>query len=169
MSASSLGPDTSAVFSGADRHVLDTAIALAPTISRERVAHETAQQLRRAVSSDATAVVVSDAELGAFELLYQTGFEDDQGALERLLGTSWRRAIVERGAVPRETARGTELTVPMVSGDVLGAITVVLPVATEAAQLRESTHLVSNIAMQAASAIDRDARDEMREIGRAHV
>jgi len=154
MSASSLGPDTGAVASGADRHVLDAAIALAPTISRERVAQETAQQLRRAVSSDATALVLSDAERGAFELLYQTGF-DDHDDVERRLGASWRRAIVERGAVSRETARGIELTVPMVSGEVLGAITVVLPVATEPAQLRENTRLASSIAMQAASAIDR--------------
>jgi len=154
MSASSLGPDTGAVASGADRHVLDAAIALAPTISRERVAQETAQQLRRAVSSDATALVLSDAERGAFELLYHTGF-DDHDDVERRLAASWRRAIVERGAVSRETVRGIELTVPMVSGDVLGAITVVLPVATEPAQLRESTRLASSIAMQAASAIDR--------------
>jgi signal transduction histidine kinase len=153
MSASSLGPDTGAVPSAADRYVLDAANALAPTISRERVVYETAQQLRRAVSSDATAIVLSDAELGAFELLYQTGFDDDH--VERLLGTSWRRAMIERGAVPRETARGIELTVPMVSGDVLGAITVVLPVATEPTSLRECTRLVSSIAMQAASAIDR--------------
>ena len=155
MSASSLGPDTGTVPSGADRHVLDAAIALAPTISRERVVHETAQQLRRALSSDATAIVLSDAELGAFELLYQTGFDDDHAQLERLLGASWRRAIVERGAVSRETTRGIELTVPMANGDVLGAITVVLPAATESAQLREHTRLVSSIAMQAASAIDR--------------
>ena len=154
MSASSLGPDTGTVSSGADRHVLDAAIALAPTISRERVAQETAQQLRRAVSSDATAVVLSDAEVGVFEVLYHTGF-DDQERVERMLGTSWRSAIAERGAVSRETARGIELTVPMVSGKVLGAITVVLPAATEPAQLLDSTRLVSSIAMQAASAIDR--------------
>ena len=154
MSASSLGPDTGAVPSGAERHVLDAALALAPTISRERVAHETSQQLRRAVSSDATALVLSDAELGAFELLYQTGF-DDHDHLEPLLGASWRRAIIERTAVSRETVRGMELTVPMVSGEVLGAITVVLPATTDPVQLRENTRLVSSIAMQAASAIDR--------------
>jgi signal transduction histidine kinase len=155
MSAPSLGPDTGAVPSGSDRHVLDAAIALAPTISRERVAHETAQQLRRAVSSDATAVALADAELGTFELLYQTGFDDDGDHLVRSLGSSWRRAISERAAVPRETQRGIELTVPMVSGDVLGAITVVLPAMSEPAQLRESTRVVSSIASQAASAIDR--------------
>lgn len=155
MSASSIDPDTGAVPSGADRHVLDAAIALAPTISRERVAHETAQQLRRAVSSDATAVVLSDAELGAFELLYQTGFDVDRDRLERSLASSWRRAISERVAVSRETDRGTELTVPMVSGNVFGAITAVVPAMLEPAQLRESTRLVSSIAMQAASAIDR--------------
>src|SRR4029079_19202894 len=155
MGASSIGPDTGAMSSGADRYVLDAAIALAPTISRERVAHETAQQLRRAVSSDATAVVLSDAERGAFELLYQTGFDQDHAHLERSLGSSWRRAIAERAAVSRETDRGIELTVPMVSGNVLGAITVVIPALFESAQRRESNRLVSSIATQAASAIDR--------------
>ena len=155
MSASSLGPETGAVPSGADRHVLDAAIALAPTISRDRVAHETAQQLRRAVSSDATAVVLSDAELGKFELLYQTGFDGDQDHLERSFGPSWRRAIGERLAVSRQMDHGVELTVPMASGGVLGAVTVLLPTMLEPAQLRESTRVVSSIVMQAASAIDR--------------
>src|SRR5690349_18892056 len=138
MSASSIGPDAGAVPSTADRHVLDAAIALAPTISRERVAHETAQQLRRAVSSEATVVVLSDAELGAFELLYQTGFDRHREHLEQSLGSCWRRAIGERMVVSRETDHGIELTVPMVSGNVLGAITVVLPPMPEPAQLRES-------------------------------
>src|SRR6185312_16411492 len=46
-------------------------------------------------------------------------------------------------------------TVPMVSGNVFGAVTVVIPVTSETAQLRESIRLVSSIATQAASAIDR--------------
>src|SRR5690348_647396 len=144
MSASSIDPDTSAVPPGAERHVLDAALALAPTISRERVAHETAQQLRRAVSSDATAVVLSDAELGVFELLYQTGFDVDRDHLERSLASSWRRAIGERVAVSRATDRGIELTVPMVSGNVFGAIPAVLSGVLEPAQLRESTRLASS-------------------------
>jgi signal transduction histidine kinase len=153
MSASSIGPDTGTAPSAADHHVLDVALALAPTISRERVVHETAQQLRRAAPSDATAIVLSDAELGTFELLYQTGFDDDHPG--HSLGSSWRRAITERVAVSRETHRGMELTVPMVSGNVFGALTVVIPATSETAQLRETTRLVSSIAMQAASAIDR--------------
>ena len=153
MSASSIGADTGGVPSAADHYVLDVAIALAPTISRERVVHETAQQLRRAVPSDATAVVLSDGELTAFEILYQAGFDEEH--IERSLGSSWRRSITERVAVSRETPRGVELTVPMVSGNVVGALTVVIPATSEPAQLRESTHLLSSIATQAASAIDR--------------
>jgi len=153
VSASSIGPDTGTVPSGADHHVLDVALALAPTISRERVVHETVQQLRRAVPSDATAVVLSDAELGAFELLYQTGFDEDH--LERSFGSSWRRAITERVAVSRETPRGVELTVPMVSGNVFGALTVVIRATSGTAPIREATRLLSSIATQAASAIDR--------------
>jgi signal transduction histidine kinase len=153
MSASSIGADTGGVPSASDHYVLDVAIALAPTISRERVVHETAQQLRRAVPSDATAVVLSDGELAAFEILYQAGFDEDH--IERSLGSSWRRSITERVAVSRETPRGVELTVPMLSGNVVGALTVVIPATSEPAQLRESTHLLSSIATQAASAIDR--------------
>ena len=153
MSASSIGADTGGVPSAADHYVLDVAIALAPTISRERVVHETAQQLRRAVPSDATAVVLSDGELTAFEILYQAGFDEEH--IERSLGSSWRRSITERVAVSRETPRGVELTVPMVSGNVVGALTVVIPATSEPAQLHESTHLLSSIATQAASAIDR--------------
>src|SRR3954467_2815184 len=93
MSASSIGPDAGAVPSVTDRRVLDAALALAPTISRERVAQETAQQLRRAVSSDATALVLSDPELGAFEVLHQNGPDADRDHLERSLASSWHRAI----------------------------------------------------------------------------
>ena len=155
MSASSIGPDTGAVPTGTDRHVLDAAIALAPTISLERVVHETAQQLRRAVPCDAIALVLSHAELAAFDVVYHAGFYDDRDHLERSLGPSWRRAITEGVTVSRETARGVELTVPMVSGAVRGALSVMVLVASQSPQVQEYGRLVSSIAMQAASAIDR--------------
>src|SRR3954464_15953255 len=102
MSASSIGPDAGAVPSVTDRRVLDAALALAPTISRERVAQETAQQLRGATASDATALVLSDPELGALEVLHQNVFDDDPQQLEQSLASSWHPARKQRIAVSCE-------------------------------------------------------------------
>jgi signal transduction histidine kinase len=63
--------------------------------------------------------------------------------------------------VIRELPHGKEITVPMVSGDVRGAVTIVVSRADALSQWREVEQLTSSIAAQAASAIDR-AQDVRR-------
>jgi two-component system sensor histidine kinase HydH len=158
MSAPSLQSDSGAAPVAAERYMLDAAIALAPTISLERVAHETAQQLRRAIACDAIAIALSDAELGLFELVHQVGFDDDGRELTAALLSSWMRAVSQGITVLRDRERAKEITVPIASGRVRGAITILVGNTESPRQLEEIEGLVASIGAQAASAIDR-ARD----------
>jgi signal transduction histidine kinase len=153
MSAPSIQSDTGG--SAAERQVLDAANALAPTISLERVVHETAQQLRRAIMCDAIAIALSDGELGAFELVHQAGFDEAAAEMAASLLPVWKRALVEEITVVRDMPRGREITVPMVSGDVRGALTIVVSAADSLRPSEEVERLVSSIGAQAAAAIDR--------------
>jgi signal transduction histidine kinase len=67
----------------------------------------------------------------------------------------WKRAAVESVAVLRDVQRGKEITVPMASGSVRGAITVVIGRSDSPKSVDEVERLVTRIAAQAASAIDR--------------
>ncbi|HEY2852609.1 MAG TPA: ATP-binding protein [Gemmatimonadaceae bacterium] len=158
MSAPPFQSDSGIPTAGAERQVLDAAIALAPTISLERVVHETAQQLRRVVAYDAIAIALSDAELRPFELVHHSGFEKDSDAVMHSLVPLWKRALGDSQPIVRELPYGHELTVPMASGVVRGAITVVLHGADTTQRMGELESLVAGIARQAATAIDR-ARD----------
>lgn len=158
MSAPPFQPDSGIPAAGAERQVLDAAIALAPTISLERVVHETAQQLRRVVRYDAIAIALSDVELGPFELVHHSGFEKSTDAVRHSLAPVWKRALVDSERVVRDLPQARELTVPMSSGAVRGAITVVINGIEEVEHFQELESLVAGIARQAATAIDR-ARD----------
>jgi signal transduction histidine kinase len=155
MSAPPFQSDSGIPNAGAERQVLDAAIALAPTISLERVVHETAQQLRRAAQCDAIAIALSDIELGPFELVHQSGFDTSAGALVHSLAPVWKRALVDSERVVREAEEGHELTVPMSSGAVRGAITVLLNSGDTTERFQELESLIAGIARQAATAIDR--------------
>jgi signal transduction histidine kinase len=155
MSAPSVQSDSGATPVAAERHVLDAAIALAPTISLERVVHETAQQLHRATACDAIAIALSDAELGPFELVHRVGFDDDGRELTSALLSSWKRAVSEGITILRDRERAKEITVPIASGRVRGAITIVVGNIESPQQLEMIESLVASIGAQAASAIDR--------------
>ena len=155
MSAPPFQSDSGIPAAGAERQVLDAAIALAPTISLERVVHETAQQLRRVVAYDAIAIALSDAELGPFELVHHGGFETNADAVMHSLAPAWKRALADARAIVRDVPQGHELTVPMTSGAIRGAITVVLHGADALQRIEELESLVAGIARQAATAMDR--------------
>ncbi|MFL5614337.1 MAG: two-component system sensor histidine kinase NtrB [Gemmatimonadaceae bacterium] len=159
MSAPSTQPDASGSNMGTERHALDAAIALAPTISLERVLQETVQQLRRTVTCEAIVIVLSDVELGPFEIVHQSGLPEEPP--DEALRAAWRRAVVDRAVTMRERPRGREVTVPLTSGDVHGALTVVVSDVDTRRADDEIEQLVATIATQAAHAIDR-AKDVHR-------
>src|SRR3954469_20816308 len=154
MSAPSTQPDAGGSILGTERHALDAAIALAPAISLDRVLQETAQQLRRTVTCDAIAIAFADAELGTFDVVHQSGFDEE--LMSDAMRSAWRHAVVDHATTVRDLPRGREITVPLSSGDVYGALTVVIG-ASDASRRGddEIEQFVATIAAQAAYAIDR--------------
>jgi signal transduction histidine kinase len=155
MSAPSIQSDVGGSVASTERQMLDAAIALAPTISLQRVLNEAAQQIRRVASCDAVAIALYDADLGRFQLAHVVGFDEERESLTASLFSSWQRAVNESAAVVRHLARATEITVPMVSGDVRGAATVVVGGVDSVSRVRELEQIVSSVAAQVASAIAR--------------
>ena len=155
MSAPSIQSDVGGPPVSLDRQVLDAAIALAPTISLERALHEVAQQVRRVAVCDAIAIAVRDADLGNFQLRQEIGFEEEPGVLADALRPQWERALSDGAPVVRDLPHGKEITVPMFSGDVSGAITFVTSSPDSLDRLHELEALIASIAAQAASAIER--------------
>jgi signal transduction histidine kinase len=145
--------------------LIDTAMALAQPISVERALQEVSQQLRRATGCDAVAVALPGTELDTLRLAYQTGFDVEPRELESALRPAWRHAIEAatngRGATASSlvsvhvTPQGTEITAPMTSARVQGAVTV-LVAGLEATEHREELKgAVAAVASQAALAIER--------------
>lgn len=155
MSAPSIQSDVGGPPVSLDRQVLDAAIALAPTISLERALHEVAQQVRRVAVCDAIAIAVRDADLGDFQLRQEIGFEEEPGVLADALRPQWERALSDGAPVVRDLPHGKEITVPMFSGDVSGAITFVTSSPDSLDRLHELEALIASIAAQAAAAIER--------------
>src|SRR5262245_18796784 len=121
MSAPSIPTEVGGVQLSTDRQVLDAAIALAPTISLERVLHEAVQQIRRVAICDSVAIALAESDLGRYQLAHHVGFDEEGESLIASLLPSWQRAVSEFIVVEHDLPRGKEITVPMVSGDVRGA------------------------------------------------
>jgi|SRR5690348_15978434 len=155
MSAPSIQPELSRSALSPERQLLDAAIALAPTISVERVAQELLQQLRRVAGCEGGAVGLLDPDTDQFRLVQAQGFESGDGDLAATLAGVWRRAVDESSGVVRELPPGRELTVPMNAGEVRGAITMRIRESGLALPIDELTRVVTTIASQAASAIQR--------------
>lgn len=155
MSAPSIQSDVGGLPASTDRQVLDAAIALAPAISLERALHEVAQQVRRAAVCDAIAIAVRDAELGGFQLRETIGFDEQPAALADAMRPQWEHAVSHGAPVARDVPMGKEITVPMFSGEVSGAITFVTSGVDSPDRLHELEALISSIAAQGASAIER--------------
>ena len=155
MSAPSIQSEVGTSQTSTDRQVLDAAIALAPTISIERVLNEAAQQIRRVASCDAVAISVLDATLGRFELAHSIGFDEERESLIASLTPVWYRALNESRPVERDGSHGKEFTVPMTSGNVRGAVTVIVSKMDSASRALELEQVVASVASQVASAIER--------------
>src|SRR5687767_5411631 len=104
--------------------LLDTGMALARTISVDRVVHEVAQQLRRAMACDAVAIALADEETATLRLVHHSGFADDAAAVAARLTPVWTDALDVGQVLTHGSSDTIEITAPMSSDDgVLGAIT----------------------------------------------
>ncbi len=136
--------------------LIDTGMALARTVSVERVLQEVSQQLRRTMDCDAVAIALAEQGTALPRLVHQSGYSDDDAALlDTTLGDVWRAAIEGSRVVIRNTADGIEITAPSTSSEgVVGAVTLAASeVPTH--RLEETTRVLVTIAAEMAAAIER--------------
>jgi signal transduction histidine kinase len=135
--------------------LIDTGMALARTISVDRVVHEVVQQLRRAMACDAVAVALADGETAALRLVHHSGFADDEAAITARLTPGWTDALHIGQVVTNASGDAIEITAPMMSdGGVLGAITLTSgPLAPH--RVEESRRVLATIAAETAAAVER--------------
>jgi signal transduction histidine kinase len=136
--------------------LIDTGMALARTISVDRVLHEVARQLRYAMACDAVAIALAEDGRSQLRLMHHTGFVDDAEALERRLAPSWTKALASGEVVTDTRADGIEITAPMTSGEgVIGAVTLSVTALPPPHRLEESRRVLETIAAETAAAIER--------------
>src|SRR3954466_14166544 len=108
--------------------LIDTGMALARTISVDRVLQEVAQQLRSVMACDAVAIALADDDNARLRLMHHSGFVEAPDALEHRLTPSWREALAARGGVTPARPAAIEITAPRTSGEgVVGAVTLSVP------------------------------------------
>lgn len=131
--------------------LVESGLALARPIDFDRLGPEIAQQVRRAVPSDAFALALLDEHAGEPRLHYQLGFDEESAVLAARLAPRWSDVLAGRDAVD-ETGAGMEITVPLrtVQG-VVGAMTV----RGDTPVVREARDVLATLAAQAALATER--------------
>jgi signal transduction histidine kinase len=136
--------------------LIDTGMAIARTISVDRVLHEVAQQLRRAMACDAVAIALANGDDAALALAHHTGFAGDDAAITARLAPAWLEALRAGQVLTRVSSEGIEITAPMASGEgVLGAITLTSGVPLASHRVEESRRVLETIAAETAAAIER--------------
>jgi signal transduction histidine kinase len=146
--------------------LIDTGMALARTITADRVVQEVASQLRRIAACDGIALALADADPAALRIVHHQGFESvvpqqDTDALERALRPAWAEALRTGGVVTRESGGWLELTAPMMgsatgnAAGVVGAITLHLEPLESPQRVAEIRRVLAAVATAAAAAIER--------------
>lgn len=136
--------------------LIDTGMALARTISVERVLQEVSQQLRRAMACDGVAIALADDDTAALRLAHQSGFSEPDESLEQRLRAPWLEALASGRVVTIMSADGIEITAPMMSSEgVLGAVTLAAAVRPAPHRLDETRRVLATIAAETAAAIER--------------
>ena len=136
--------------------LIDTGMALARTISVERVLQEVSQQLRRTMSCDAVAIGLASGDTAALHLVHQSGFAPgDELLLEARLLPVWLEALAAGTVITRSSGEGMQFTAPMTSSEgVLGAVTLSTG-AIPAHRLEEVQRVLATVAAEMAAAIER--------------
>jgi signal transduction histidine kinase len=136
--------------------LIDTGMALARTISVDRVLHEVSQQLRRAMACDGVAIALADDESAALRLMHHTGFDEPAETLEQRLRVRWLEALAGGQVVTSITGAGIEITAPMTSSEgIIGAVTLAATERPAPHRLEETRRVLATIAAETAAAIER--------------
>lgn len=149
--------DTSAAHR-ADIAVEESAVALARTVSLDRVFQEVAQQVRRLVGADSVAIAVATDETAALQLVHHSGYMDEPAAIAERLRGAWMDALAKDTTVVTTSPAGAEVSLPIPGAEgVLGTLTAALDEgAPPSPQDRVAAErMLTAIARQAGAAIER--------------
>ncbi len=136
--------------------LIDTGMALARTISVERVLQEVALQLRRVMACDAVAIALADDDTAALRLAHHSGFGEEPDALCARLTPTWLDALARGDVVTRSDDGLLEITAPMTSTEgVIGAVTLSTAALPASHRLGEVRRVLATIAAETAAAIER--------------
>lgn len=137
--------------------LIETGMALARTISVERVVQEVSQHLRRTMACDAVAIALADDGTAALRLVHQSGYDDvHMGALEARLMPDWMEALATMQVITRPSNDGIEITAPMrTSEGVLGAVTLSSSEFRQPHRMEEVRRVLTTVAAETAAAIER--------------
>ena len=137
--------------------LIETGMALARTISVERVLQEVSQHLRRTMGCNGVAIALADDGTAALRLVHQSGYDDAvPEALEQRLLRDWREALALGHVITRTSDDGIEITAPMRSGEgVLGAVTLSASELPQPHRMDETRRVLATVAAETAGAIER--------------
>jgi len=141
--------------------LIDTGMALAHTMSVDRVYQEVAQQLRRATTCDAVAIALADGATDALRIVHHSGFAIAPDLIAAHFAPVWDEALRHGGVITHSSEEGIELTAPMTSGEgVFGAITLTSsPIPPH--RVEEARRVLETVAAETAAAVER-VRAEQR-------
>ena len=136
--------------------LIDTGMALARTISVDRVLHEVSQQLRRAMACDGVAIALADDDTAALRIMHASGFTESTEALETRLTPGWLQALASGEVIATVLDDGIEITAPMTSSEgIIGAVTLVATARPAPHRIDEARRVLATIAAETAAAIER--------------
>ena len=137
--------------------LIQTGMALARTLSVERVLQEVTHQLGKTMACDTIAIALADEDTGILHLMQHSGYEPDEAAgLEERLSHEWSEAIQRATVVIRSSDKGIQITAPMISGnEVLGAVTLASTTPASPHLVDEARRVLATIAAETAAAIER--------------
>ena len=136
--------------------LIDTGMALARTISVDRVLHEVSQQLRRAMACDGVTIALADDDTAALRVMHTSGVDESVEDLERRLTPAWLQALASGEVVAIDLADGIEITAPMTSSEgIIGAVTLAATARPAPHRIDEVRRVLATIAAETAAAIER--------------
>lgn len=140
-----------------DDAAVNIGLALARTISADRVLQEVSQQLRGALVCESVAIALASDESASLELVHHVGYPMDSAALSARLTPRWNEALANGGVFTHGGGDGTEITAPMTSEGVRGAITISMTARPAPNLLEAMERVLSQAATHAAGALARAA------------
>jgi signal transduction histidine kinase len=136
--------------------LVEAGMAMARTISVDRVIHEASQQLRSALACDGAAIALADEDSSTLRLVHHPGTAETRASLEQRLMPVWLEALAGGQVITHTSRDGMEITAPMRSSSgVIGAVTIFMTMPPTSHRADEVARMLAILAAEVGAAIDR--------------